>query len=190
MPTEYQVIRDRDGRSYSARRVEARQDGELLFQMLTSLGSDTSSGPDWPPPTTSEPVSPAGHEGFPTPHLPSIETRVAEFHETWGMPMHLWHRLAVPFPDDPLLHLAGLTYVSDSYNGFGSGPGQPASGVGASLDHAMWFRRPVRLDDWFSVAFEPTSVGSGRGLYRGTIRQDGTVVADLDQEIVYRHPRV
>jgi acyl-CoA thioesterase-2 len=188
--TEFQVIRDRDGRSYAARRVEARQDGELLFQMLTSLGSDTSSGPDWQPPTADDPASPTGLEVFETPHLPSVETRVAAFHDQWGMPTHLWHRLTIPFPDDPLLHLAGLTYVSDSYNGFGSGPGQPASGVGASLDHAMWFRRPVRLDDWFSVAFEPTSVGSGRGLYRGTIRQDDAVVADLDQEIVYRHPRV
>jgi acyl-CoA thioesterase-2 len=190
VPTEFQVIRDRDGRSYAARRVEARQDGELLFHMLTSLGSDTSSGPDWQPPNAYDPAPPTGLEVFGTSHLPSVETRVAAFHDQWGMPTHLWHRLTIPFPDDPLLHLAGLTYVSDSYNAFGSGPGVPASGVGASLDHAMWFRRPVRLDHWFYVAFEPTSVGSGRGLYRGTLWQDEAVVANLGQEIVYRHPRV
>jgi acyl-CoA thioesterase-2 len=188
--TEYEVIRDRDGRSYAARRVEARQDGELIFSMLTSLSSGTSSGPDWQPATADDPAAPTGLEVFEASHLPSVETRVAAFHDRWGMPTHLWHRLTIPFPDDPLLHLAGLTYVSDSYNGFGSGPGIPGSGVGPSLDHVMWFRRPVRLDQWFSVAFEPTSVGSGRGLYRGTIRQDGAVVADLDQEVVYRHPRV
>jgi acyl-CoA thioesterase II len=187
-PTEFRVTRDRDGRSYAARRVEAHQDGKLIFQMLTSLGADTSSGPDWNSPQPLDLLPPSELDVFETSHLPSLETRVAKFDERWGLPTHLWHRLTIDFPDDPLLHLAGLTYLSDSYNGFGS-PSNPAVGVGSSLDHAMWFRRPVRLDQWLYVAFEPTSVGTGRGLYSGAIWQDGSVVADLAQETIYRHPR-
>lgn len=186
--TEFRVSRDRDGRSYAARRVEARQDGQVIFHMLTSLATDTSSGPDWNDSAPIEHVPPTDLEVLETSHLPSLETRVAKSHDRFGLPVHLWHRLAITFPDDPLTHLAGLTYLSDSYNGFGS-PADPAIGVGSSLDHAMWFRRPVRLDQWLYVAFEPTSVGSGRGLYHGRIWQNGSVVADLAQETIYRHPR-
>jgi acyl-CoA thioesterase-2 len=106
-----------------------------------------------------------------------------------------WMRVRDRVPDDPNLHQALLAFASDM------GALKPAlRSVGmshtnnelliASLDHALWFHRPFRVDEWLLFTFLPVSVASGRGLSRGVVHtRDGRHVASLTQEAIMR-PRM
>jgi acyl-CoA thioesterase-2 len=106
-----------------------------------------------------------------------------------------WMRVRDRLPDDPNLHRALLAFSSDL------GALKPAlRSVGlshtsddlliASLDHALWFHRPFRVDEWLLFTFSPVSVASGRGLSRGVVHtRDGRHIASLTQEAMMR-PRV
>jgi acyl-CoA thioesterase-2 len=101
-------------------------------------------------------------------------------------------RAVAQLPDDPLVHQAVLAYASD-YGLLGAAlrphgvtfrdPGVMV----ASLDHAIWFHRPFRCDDWLLYVVESPSSGAGRGFSRGTFfSRDGTLVASVAQEGVIR----
>ena len=106
-----------------------------------------------------------------------------------------WMRVRDRLPDDPNLHQALLAFASDM------GALKPAlRSVGlshtsdelliASLDHALWFHRPFRVDEWLLFTFSPVSVASGRGLSRGVVHtRDGRHIASLIQEAIMR-PRM
>ena len=94
--------------------------------------------------------------------------------------------------DDPNLHRCALAYASDmgalepSMRAIGANFGDGAMQV-ASLDHALWFHRPFRFDDWLLFVFESVSVASGRGMNRGSVwSRDGQLVASIAQEGVMR----
>jgi acyl-CoA thioesterase-2 len=94
--------------------------------------------------------------------------------------------------DDPNLHRAVLGYASDmgalepSLRAIGKGFGDGAMQV-ASLDHAIWFHRPFRIDDWLLFTFESASVAGGRGLSHGRVfDREGRLVASVAQEGVMR----
>lgn len=99
-----------------------------------------------------------------------------------------WVRLAEPIDDDPSLHACALTYVSDmAVVRAAVAPGAPLSWGGASLDHAVWFHRPFRVDEWLLFSAEPLSNYGARGLARGSFHhEDGTLVASFVQECLLR----
>jgi acyl-CoA thioesterase-2 len=101
--------------------------------------------------------------------------------------------VAGQLPDDPAVHAAALTFVSDLTllsAGFARLGGGWADFVGASLDHAVWFHQPVRADDWFLYETDSPAASHGRALCFGHIwAADGTHVATVAQEGLIRSPR-
>jgi acyl-CoA thioesterase-2 len=100
-------------------------------------------------------------------------------------------RIDGKLPDDPLLHACALTFCSDltlldsvlSWHGEVWGPGGM---VGASLDHALWFHRPFKADDWFLYDCWSPSASGARGLATGRLLQDGRHIATAVQEGLLR----
>ncbi|MGD9793629.1 MAG: acyl-CoA thioesterase [Acidimicrobiia bacterium] len=190
-PVIYKVERDRDGGSFSSRRVSAIQDGEVIFDMSASFHVDRT-GPEYlremrtdlVPPDDCEP------ESF-NQNFPSCEARLVPPLRLTPMGRHLsttlWVRIRQPLPDDRLIQGCALTYVSDIGSGF-TGPATMQMPIAAaSLDHAMWFRSPVRADQWCLLDQYPVMAGGARGLYGGSIHSaDGTLGAMLSQEMLFR----
>lgn len=189
-PTIFQVFRDRDGRSFSARRVVALQGGEVIFNMSASF-QVAENGPDeqlMKMPTVSDSAESALPYEFP--RLLSMEARLPEQpHPNIQWPTRFWSRSAVVLPDDDLLHACVLTYLSDISTGLVALEG-PAGGSGATIDHAVWFHRRVRMDEWLLTDLVPHTVAHGRGWYTGAMfTASGLLVASLAQEALFRpHP--
>lgn len=108
----------------------------------------------------------------------------------------VWFRANGKLDDDPLLHVVLATYVSDMtlldsiLLAHGRGGWAVGDVVGASLDHAMWFHRPFRADEWLLYDQESPSAAAGRGLGQGRIyTQDGRLAISVIQEGVVRVPR-
>jgi acyl-CoA thioesterase-2 len=188
-PTLLRVHRDRDGRSYSGRRVEALQDGQVIFSMAASFhveedGADvqTEPAPDTLSPDDAEPIR--------LPRMLSMEGRRAPHPGNEGVwPTRFWARSTVPLGEDPLLNACVLTYLSDISSGLTS-LADDESFPGSSLDHAVWFHRPARLDDWVLMELLARSVAAGRGWYTGTVFDSrGTAVASIAQESLFRRRR-
>ncbi|MFU7527886.1 acyl-CoA thioesterase [Qipengyuania sp. ASV99] len=105
---------------------------------------------------------------------------------------HSWFRTTAPLPDDPALHRAVITYASDfTLLGTSALPHglswMRGELVGASLDHAIWFHRPARADEWLLYATDAPWSGGGRGFNRGRIfNRDGQLVASVAQEGMMR----
>ncbi|MDL4817482.1 acyl-CoA thioesterase [Actinomadura opuntiae] len=188
-PTIFRVDRDRDGRSFSARRVVALQGGEVIFNMSVSFQQPAVDEDRQVHPAPDAP----GPEALPDEEMPrlfSMDSRVPpQPYAAADFPTRLWSRCVEPLPDDDLLHACVLTYLSDISSGLTAlHDGNARSG--SSLDHAVWFHRPVRMDEWVLMDLVPLTVASGRGLYSGTIHtRDGALVASLTQECLFRTPR-
>ena len=102
------------------------------------------------------------------------------------MPVRFWLRSVVELPADPLLHAAVLAYTSDLSTGLVALE-DGAAEAGPSLDHAVWFHRPARIDDWTWHELEPHTVSGGRGWYTGAVyAADGSRVASIAQEQLFR----
>jgi acyl-CoA thioesterase-2 len=101
-----------------------------------------------------------------------------------------WVRTAEALPDDPKLHVCALAFMSDmGVVGSARSPVStlPPMFMGASLDHAVWFHRPVRADQWLLFSVDPVTNYGGRGLARGTFHtEDGVLVASIAQEALLR----
>lgn len=216
VPIIYHVERLRDGKSYSSRRITAIQHGDAIFSIMISFHADEQGAfdhqekmPDAPPPAklTAEELSkqpmfsdmPEMICRYYDPDRP-IELRPIEIGRYVGQKIHdgrihTWMRSASKLPDDPALHMCALAYASDlslldavmARYGRTLFDGRIISG---SLDHAMWFHRPFRVDDWLLYAKESPSAQGGRGLTRGLIfKPDGTLVASVVQEGTVRERR-
>lgn len=182
VPVILRVDRDRDGGSFSARRVVAVQAGEVIFSMLSSFHAERTGGVADVEPTRAVPDPEALVENMPDPFVDRREVTPTDY----GAGLFtdcIWVRSAVPLGDDPLLHACALTYASDFGSGFGQG-GYPGVGRGgASIDHAMWFQGAARADDWVLLDMRPSAAWAGRGVYHGTMRRrDGVLAATLHQE--------
>ncbi|MCW2528184.1 MAG: putative acyl-CoA thioesterase [Pseudonocardiales bacterium] len=183
----FEVHRDRDGRSYSARRVIARQGGKVIFNMATSFhipenGIDAQAATM---PDVQVPVTRLG--GRLATRVFDVDFRDPEPSTVHPFPAQVWARVEVDLGDDRHLHACALTYVSDMFSGLMSlAPGAKPVGL-TSLDHAIWFYRPVKMDEWVLMDLIGESVHSGRGLYSGRIfTADGVLVAGLAQESLFR----
>jgi acyl-CoA thioesterase II len=210
-PITYSVESIRDGRSFSVRRAVARQHDATIFFMSASfhraeegLDHQEPVPSDVPPP---EQVPTMADRLAPYPErlgLWSLIPRPIDVRYVgepgWVRPggrpaepqQRVWMRIDGKLPDDPLVHACALAYCSDltlldsvlSWHGAVWGPGGM---VGASLDHALWFHRPFRADDWFLYdCWSPSSSGA-RGLAMGRMfTLDGRHIATAGQEGLLR----
>jgi len=211
VPVLYEVERVRDGGSFTTRRVVAIQHGKVIFNMSASFqvpedGFDHAAVmPDVPPPddlpTMRERFVRAGIEMTPWMDRPRpIDIRHVEWVEHGGRRsaeprQNVWFRADGRLPDDPILHTIVLTYASDmtlldtSTRPHGGTWFDPTTFM-ASLDHAMWFHRAFRADDWLLYAQDSPNATGGRGLSRGLVyTRTGTLVATVMQEGLIRRLR-
>ncbi|MDQ7955982.1 MAG: acyl-CoA thioesterase II [Pseudomonadota bacterium] len=211
-PIDYSVDRVRDGRSFTTRHVLARQAGRIIFEMAASFQTvDRGVEHQLPMPALD------GPEGLPSEleqrlalgdRLPAqwrvkataphgIEYRRVEQDDPVApVPREggsaVWMRAVAPLPDDPMVHRALLAYASDHGllraalvpHGLSFLAGDVRA---ASLDHAMWFHRDFRFDDWLLYVIDSPSAGGARGLCRGSVfARDGRLVASTAQEGMLR----
>jgi acyl-CoA thioesterase II len=182
------VHRDRDGGSYSNRRVIAIQNGVVIFNMVTSFHV-AEDGQDYQAhqlPDVAGPDELADSEI--ATRLRGVDIRVPlqpSPGQQW--PSRVWLRSRFPLTDDTLQACA-LTYVSDMFSGLARVPGgRGHAGPLTSIDHAVWIYRKVALDDWVLMDLEPQSTAGGRGMYTGRIfGRDGTLAAGIAQESLFR----
>lgn len=193
-PVRYEVDRVRNGRSFTTRRVVARQSAGAILTLACSFqvaegGPESQSATfpeDVPPPDALTPEVDAG-----------VDVRTVPVRG--GPPRsRLWARYPAPLGEDPRLQACGLAYLSDvnpmgaitrSHPRFGAGSddGWGEQFLGASLDHAMWLHRPARADDWVLVDMTGHGMIGSRGLATGPVfRADGTHVATVAQEGLLR----
>jgi acyl-CoA thioesterase-2 len=191
-PVVYSVDRDRDGRSFSARRVAAIQDGQVIWDMACSF-HEPVDGPEYSPPADPS-VRPPDTSAVLVDHShPILDIRVPQAPSEGDIRMPIdqaWIRVNVALPDDVLLHACMHTYASDATTGFGRLAVDGVPAAGPSIDHALWFHRITRADDWIFYDCSAQKVGAHRGLYTGTVHDlDGNLVAILAQEMLLRPPR-
>ena len=190
-PVIFKVENDRDGRSFSARRVTAVQKGEVIFDMTSSFHV-VEPGSEYTTPMAAGLPGPDECAPEPNTHnFPRAEARVIPPTRTSSkggdISNRMWLRIGEELADDRLVHCCAITYLSDIGTGFATVdvPGLPRGGP--SLDHAIWFRSPLRADQWMLADMWPLMAGNGRGLYAGSIHQiDGTLGATLAQEALLR----
>jgi acyl-CoA thioesterase-2 len=211
-PIEYSVDRVRDGRSFTTRHVVARQQERIIFEMSASFQTvDDGVEHQFAMPTV---VGPEGLISEIDQRI-ALGDRLPERWRIKGLEPHgieyrrveaddlltpevrpsesaIWMRAIAPLPDDPVVHRALLAYASDHGLlraamlphglSFMSGQVRPAS-----LDHAMWFHRDFRMDDWLLYVLDSPSAGGARGLCRGSLfARDGRLVASTAQEGMLR----
>lgn len=213
-PIVYTVDRIRDGRSFTTRRVVAVQQGRTIFNLTASFHKPESGFDHQLPlrrvvpdpeelPTVAEEVRERLHD------LPAslermerrmpFEIRYADRlrwtpEEIEGAEPRsaVWMRAVGPLGDDPLVHTCALTYASDmTLLDAVRIPVEPLWGPRgfdmASLDHAMWFHRPFRADEWFLYDQESPIATGGRGLARGRIYdREGRLLVSVVQEGLFR----
>jgi acyl-CoA thioesterase-2 len=169
--------------------VVARQEGKVIFCMAASFQAP-GVGPDHqvhvPPDVPHPDELPRTTLG----RLFSMESRLPpQPFATTRWPTRFWARCSVPLPEDPLVHACVLTYLSDVSTGLSALRDESAV-PGPSLDHAVWFHRPVELDCWVLMDLQPRTTAGGRGFYAGSIcSQDGTLAASFVQESLFRPAR-
>jgi acyl-CoA thioesterase-2 len=215
VPIIYEVDRIRDGKSFTTRRVVAIQHGHAIFSMSVSFhGAEPGFSHQAPMPDVPRPDSlpneaelrKALMATMPDPvrryyeRERPIELRPVELDRYSGKPIpdgkfHVWMRAIDRLPDDPAIHECVLAYASDmmlldaSTIPHGRTLFEPTI-MAASLDHAMWFHRPFRADDWLLYAQDSPNAGGARGFARGMIfAADGTLVASVAQEGLVRERR-
>jgi acyl-CoA thioesterase-2 len=211
-PIVYSVERARDGGSFSSRRVVAIQHGQPIltgsvsFQRPEIGVEHQTSMPEVPAPEDIEPRSPLS-----TAELNRMPVKLQrwmgidgpfEFRQVWPSDerhpakrppiQHIWFKLIAPISDAATLHRVLLAYASDFHL---IGTATLPHGISyltdhvqmASLDHALWFHRPFRVDEWLLYSFDSPTAQGGRGLARGQIfSRDGRLVASSAQEGLIR----
>lgn len=205
------VDRIHDGRSFSTRRSQAYQNGVPIFSMIASAQDEdpgvehAADGPlDVPAPETLASALDLADQLHPLMRSLVTASPIEVRHVTPPLYVHadphraaqqsVWMRARAPLPDNPLLHQAALAYLSDMtiqepiLRAHGVSWATPGLKV-ASLDHAMWWHRPARVDDWLLYVQESPNARGGRGLSTGRIfNRAGELVASVAQEAMVRVP--
>ena len=189
-PIVFQVFRDRDGGSFSARRVVALQDGEVIFNMAASFQLPGDVPVDETEPTMPRVMRPDDAAPYAIPRLVSFEGRDAEqSYPDVDVRSRFWARCVADLPQEPLLHASVLTYLSDISTGLARFHDEDYASS-SSLDHAMWFHRPGNAGEWILTDCIPQTVAGGRGYYTGALwNSDGDLVASFAQEALFRRRR-
>jgi acyl-CoA thioesterase-2 len=188
IPTLFKVDRDRDGHSFSARRVVAIQRGEVIFSTAVSF-ADRGEGMDRQAPELPGVTPPEESLPWDVPRMFSLEVTIPPEDGITAWPARFWSRFTTAIGDDVLLNAAALTYLSDvsaDLHSFSTDGFIPA----ASLDHAVWFHHPARLEDWMFTDHTAVTISGNRGLYTGSVfDRSGRLVASIAQEALYRRFR-
>ena len=212
VPILYEVDRARDGRSFTARRVIAIQHGRQILNMAASFQvaeqgfEHQDCMPDVPDPEALDDIAllvkrscdPLREEYWghiirnrPVELRPVIPAGAAASGRSAAV-QQVWFRTAGAVPDDDVIQHSMLAYMSDfslldtATHPHGVNFLNPAMQV-ASLDHAMWFHRPFRAQEWLLYALDSPSAGGARGFARGSIfDRDGHMVASVAQEGLIR----
>ncbi|MGH3795383.1 MAG: acyl-CoA thioesterase II [Pseudonocardiaceae bacterium] len=210
VPIVYEVDRIRDGRSFTTRRAMAIQHGKAIFALSASfqLSEDglehADAMPEVPPPEQLDDLATwAGKADGPHPPIariprpfdlryvtPPVWAGGGELSRTEQRDQ-LWMRVDGVLPDDPLVHVCVLAYASD-LTLLGSVTARHGRALeygvqAASLDHAMWFHRPFRADEWVLYDCTSPSASGGRGLAIGRFfSRDGRLLATVVQEGLVR----
>jgi acyl-CoA thioesterase-2 len=211
-PIVYEVDRALDGKHFSSRRVVAIQHGRQIFNMSASFQSaETGLEHQIPMPEVPLPDSlpdMESHYRGMADKLPPVARRILEQKRPFEFrPVHppdplrrdksaplkyVWFRAVDRLPDDEALHRNLLAYVSDFHllDTALKPHGVPMISpklVIASIDHAMWFHRSMRVDDWLLYAIDSPSASGARGFTRGSVfARDGRLVASAAQEGLIR----
>jgi acyl-CoA thioesterase II len=215
VPIIYEVDRIRDGKSFTTRRVIAIQHGRAIFSMEVSFHvmedglTHQFPMPEVPKPDELPSETEVRHRLLPLMSDPvrryyererPIELRPVEYGRYLGEKLegdrfHIWIRATGRLPDEPAIHQCVLAYASDMtlldtalvplgktvFN---------EDVMAASLDHALWFHRPFRADEWLLYAQDSPNLGGSRGFARGLIfASDGALVASVAQEGLLRQRR-
>ena len=185
-PTILRVDRDRDGGSFSARHVNALQNGEVILSLLVSFHRERDGREYQETAPAAVPLPDEIPEQEIGGHNTMFDLRpvfAGPDAPRWpGLSHRFWARTRGALPDDRLMHECALTYLSDMGTGFMKIPTDEPMG-GPSLDHALWFHRPVRMDEWVLVDLEPVVASGSRAFYTGALYDTaGTLVASLTQE--------
>ena len=197
IPLHLAVDRTRDGRSFTTRRVTASQNGEAIFVLAASFHV-AEDGVDWqlpaPAALDTDPETLSGRSWSSRRFASPFEIRTINDPGDEGFPaLHpFWVRSRGSLPDDPAIHACGMAYMSDmGVVPASRAPGMPRSfGMGASLDHALWFHRPARADEWLLFTVEPVTNFGSRALARGGMYDaSGRLVLSMTQETLLRHSR-
>ncbi len=212
IPVVYFVDRLRDGRSFTTRRVTAIQRGRAIFNMSASFHKEEpglehqTPLPDVPPPEelrSELEIIRAMTERIPAKLRPVLtQDRPLDFRPVEAFDpfdpsptapvRHVWVKAIGEMDDDPLHHQAVLAYASDygilgtALQPHGVSFRQP-NVMAATLDHAIWFHRPFRVDEWLLYTMESPTAYGARGFSRGTYHtRDGRLVASVAQEGLVR----
>jgi len=211
-PIVYNVERTRDGGSFSVRRVTAIQHGQPIFNFSASFQSAESGVEhELPMPAVPQAEDVAPVEMLPEEELARLPPKLQRWFGSSGpfefrhiyprdelnppkRPpfQQVWFRLSERVPDNPVLHRALLAYASDFHligtTLFPHGVSFLQRNVQvASLDHAMWFHRPFRADEWLLYSCDSPTAQGARGLARGMIYDSaGRLVASTAQEGLIR----
>lgn len=198
-PVEYSVTRLRDGGAFSARQVIAAQEDRVLAVVTASFHTGKElfghqvAMPQAPPPdSVPPPADLAGADpGWPRwlPERPDLDLRrVAVPGPRYGESL-IWARVTVSLPDDPRAHASALAYLSDLTLlasvriPYEPEPDRRRRWRMTTLNHAVWFHRPLRADRWLLIGQHSPSAASGRGLATASVfSPDGGLVASLAQE--------
>jgi len=194
-PVRYEVDRLRDGRSFCTRAVVARQSGGAILHLSASFhvfedqaNVQTARMPLAPEPDDVRPQD----DNWPW----IMERRRLRSYPGSGQSMG-WARIVDPMDDEPTLHQVGLALTSDTFQFDSARSIHPVqvpredyrkTFIGASLDHAMWFHRPARADEWHLYHWDCHGLKGGRGMTVGNLfSSNGTHIASVAQEILLRH---
>ncbi|WP_022872552.1 acyl-CoA thioesterase [Nesterenkonia alba] len=212
-PIELQVERLRDGGSFSARRCQAYQEGKPILSMIASF-QRPSPGPAHQsampanipaPEELAAPEELVGHVKHPVVQewgrgrpfeIRHVDRPVYLEADRHRRPTSAaWMRTRTALPDDPAVHRAALLYASDylpfepimrQHGLYWAKPGLKL----ASLDHALWWHRDARADEWLLFVMDSPSTQSARGLSQGSVfSADGALVATFAQEGMVRPPQ-
>ncbi len=211
LPVIYQVERLRDGGSFTTRRVTAIQKGRPIFNMAASFQVDQPGFnhqiemPDVPAPEDVMPdteyiaqIKAKNPEAYVLPVLPKpIEFRTVDKVDYLNLKKekpyrNIWMKAIGDLPDDKRAHQEVLAYGSD-YNLLRTAflphieKEKPEKLFFASLDHAMWFHKAFRIDEWLLYSLDSPSASNSRGFSRGNIfTKNGKLVASVSQEGLIR----
>lgn len=206
-PIIYEVDRSRDGGSFSSRRVVAIQHGQQIFHMSASFQTE-QDGLDHQLPMPAVPAPETlpnmfeGKAGTPGTNWRNSEQLPIEFRAADADALltgssskptsEFWFRTTGALPDEPMLHRSVLAYASDFHLLYAVAKSHgftfPNDKIRmATIDHAMWFHRPLRVDDWLLYCVSSPSASGSRGLAVGSVfNRNGQHVASVAQEGMVR----
>ncbi len=196
IPLRYVAHRIFEGNTYASVRVEVHQDGHIISQAQVGLSSGIDGGPDRcdPTPSTTPFDSTVNRDELhqrPGWDDQPVEVRIDPARNDDGKAeLDLWIKPLSPLPEEALMHQAMMGYVSDrAFMGTAWKPHYEDFGLfkGSTLDHTIWFHRPLDFNHWHTFSMTSPSINDGRGLNIGAIyNQAGERVASLAQQGTYR----